>query len=93
MQLEEIMTLLRFRLSKFLTLIPLLGLAMGMGYRNHWLKENVVQLEAKVRPLENRCEKLTELKAIKNSGLSPFRPRHPFDALVLDHELQQFGLR
>jgi hypothetical protein len=64
-----------------------------MGYRNYLLQKKVVYLEAKVEALENRCEKLTELNAIKNSGMSPFRPRHPYDSLALDHEFQQFGIR
>jgi hypothetical protein len=87
------MTLLRFRLSTLLTLFALFALAIGMGYRNHLLKAHVVQLEAKVQALENRCAKLAELNAIKNSGLSPFRPRRAYDPLLSEVELQQFGIQ
>jgi len=83
----------QFRLSTFLMVIASLTIAIGMGYRNYVLKLQVVQLEAKVQALTTRCEKLTDLNAIKSSRLSPFRPRHPYESVFLENELQQFGIR
>ena len=87
------MALSRFRLSTFLVVIVSLTVVLGMGYRNHVLMRHVMQLEGKVQSLETRCEKLAELNAKKSSRLSPFRPLHPYESVILESELQQYGLR